>query len=369
MSCKKITFIIVLLLAVINPFSLALAQTDKYPMLYPICEKGKWGYIDKTGKVVVPMKFASAEQFSEGMGRFTMAVPKTKKGLRYGCGFVDASGNIAVKPIYNDAGDFHDGVARVTVGILDDNCKSGFVDKKGAYVIPLVIRAGPRALPWGITDFSEGLACNLDFSGNPPFIDKHCNKIGLSNIRYGGHDYEVDIEGFKEGYAIVTDYMSGKNLYGYIDKKWNVFIAPQYDSASQFHDGLARVAKNGNNGYIDTAGNAVIELKYDNASDFSEGFASVQMNGEWHVIDTKGNVVIKQGFKQALTFSEGLAPIQVNKKWGYINTKGEVVIKSQYTSADKFMGGVAKVNCEYTKNQTTWDYINSKGQFIWNGKK
>lgn len=363
---KILFFVVMSFLIICSPFYVpaqAVGENIKqYPMLYPVFEKGKWGYIDKTGKLVVPMKFSRTEQFSEGMGRFEVQVKKTKKGEIYGYGFVDASGKIVVKPTYSGAGDFNDGVARVTLN------KSGFVDKNGSYVIPLVIGDGPMALLWGVTDFSDGLAVKSVLSeGRNVFIDKKGNTVGPVDIHYSGHNYQINVnEGFSEGYAVITNYTSGKSLSGYIDKKWNVVIAPEYDSASPFHNGVARVAKDGNIGYIDSTGNTVIELKYDYATDFSEGLASVQMNGEWHVIDRQGNVAINQGFKQSLTFAEGLAPIQVNTKWGYINTKGEMVIKPQFTFAREFRGGVAQVNCDGAAGIC---YINTKGQYIWKAKK
>lgn len=52
-------------------------------------------------------------------------------------------------------------------------------------------------------------------------------------------------------------------------------IAPQYDDAASFSEGLAAVKKNGQWGYIDTDGKVVIPFQYDIAAPFSEGLALV----------------------------------------------------------------------------------------------
>lgn len=52
-------------------------------------------------------------------------------------------------------------------------------------------------------------------------------------------------------------------------------IAPRYEAAREFSEGLAAVKENGKWGYIDTEGNTVIPFQYDGASSFAEGYAIV----------------------------------------------------------------------------------------------
>ena len=59
-----------------------------------------------------------------------------------------------------------------------------------------------------------------------------------------------------------------------------VAIAPQFDYAADFSEGLAAVQQDGRYGYIDTDGNWVVEPTYTNAGRFSEGFARVQMENQ-----------------------------------------------------------------------------------------
>ena len=61
--------------------------------LFKIREKGKAGFIDATGQVVIPPQFESANDFAEG--RAWAAIETGGKVLS---GFIDASGEWAIEP-------------------------------------------------------------------------------------------------------------------------------------------------------------------------------------------------------------------------------------------------------------------------------
>lgn len=44
-------------------------ETKQSVPLFPVCQNGKWGYIDKTGKMVIKPQFNCARSFSEGLAR------------------------------------------------------------------------------------------------------------------------------------------------------------------------------------------------------------------------------------------------------------------------------------------------------------
>lgn len=67
-----------------------------------------WGYIDKSGELVIPPKFHDAWNFHEGL-----AVVK----IDWARGYIDREGKYIVEPKYQYAGPFRDGKARV---MLDD---------------------------------------------------------------------------------------------------------------------------------------------------------------------------------------------------------------------------------------------------------
>ena len=78
---------------------------------------GKCGFIDKTGRLVIPCKYDEANDFSEGLAN-------VKLNGKYG--FIDKSGTLVIPCKYDWAWSFHDGRAKVQL-----NGKDGFVDKSG----------------------------------------------------------------------------------------------------------------------------------------------------------------------------------------------------------------------------------------------
>lgn len=79
----------------------------------------KWGYIDPTGQMVVPLKFTAAWEFTEGLAAF-------KLGGNYG--FIDRTGKIVIAPRWDRVAHFHEGRAAVEIGR-----QSGYIDRTGKF--------------------------------------------------------------------------------------------------------------------------------------------------------------------------------------------------------------------------------------------
>jgi hypothetical protein len=83
-----------------------------------------WGYIGKTGKIVIPAVFNSAEPFREGLA----AVSKCDQAY-----FIDKSGHTVIKGNFTYASSFSGGLARVET-LTKDGLLWGYVDKTGKLV-------------------------------------------------------------------------------------------------------------------------------------------------------------------------------------------------------------------------------------------
>ena len=101
-----------------------------------------YGYIDKSGKVVIPAEYNSASSFSEG--RAVVSKGSSCENMKWG--FVDTSGKIVIPLEYDSVSDFSEGLAVVS----RKNQGTGYIDKAGEVIVPLEYDA---AYP-----FSEGLA-------------------------------------------------------------------------------------------------------------------------------------------------------------------------------------------------------------------
>ena len=106
-------------------------------------EGGKWGFIDKTGKVVIPPQFDWTMEFSEGLAAVVIHTetrtpnPNSGEDIRTTSkwGYIDPTGKMVIKPQFDCAGTFENGLAQVTIESDSwQDRKIGYIDKTGKYV-------------------------------------------------------------------------------------------------------------------------------------------------------------------------------------------------------------------------------------------
>jgi hypothetical protein len=119
-------------------------------------------------------------------------------------------------------------------------------------------------------------------------------------------------------------------------------------------------------GWIDTAGAWVIAPQFDEAGDFSEGLAAVAVDEKWGYIDFNGTMIIQPQFGDAEEFSEGYAAVVSEETWqkGYVNMRGEMVIPARFESAWPFRNGIALAVREGENGAGIFDFIDRKGDFL-----
>ncbi len=155
-----------------------------------------WGFIDRTGKQVVPLKYDGVSDFSECLATIWI---NDKAGI------INTSGQMIAQPQFNSIWSFSEGFAVVQDGeFRSASTRYGYMDKTGKVVIE------PR--------FSSA-------------------------------------DDFREGLAVVQAVESGKK--GYIDRTGRFVIEPQFDNAARFRGGLARVEIGDKLGYINPSGEFV----------------------------------------------------------------------------------------------------------------
>lgn len=184
-------------------------------------------------------------------------------------------------------------------------------------------------------------------------------------------------------------YVNGKA--GYIDRTGKIVLEPQFDGASYFSEGLARVSvgrdtiitQGFSQGFIDESGKIVIQPRWDVVSHFSDGLAAVgydQTKREikignrtfytsashtwyrWGFIDKAGNLIIDTKFSDVSEFRDGIAAANTepyDPKYGFINKQGNWVIKPRFEHANQFSDGLARVFID-----GKYGYIDRKGKIV-----
>ncbi|HAS41114.1 MAG TPA: hypothetical protein DCS93_11580 [Microscillaceae bacterium] len=419
-------------------------------------------FIDKTGKTVLslPLSIDRVESFYDGRARII------KEGKR---GFIDKTGKVVIPTQYDKARDFVNGLA-----IVEKNGKVGGIDTTGKLVIPLefealdrdqfesslqkkffVIRKGKK---YGLIHYASQKITippiydailyryNL-FDGSDLMQVQKNGKLGLIQVSTGKvilplkyHKLWVKKRFtwcFKNEYLIglfdnrsqkmvlplkytrigsIRGYPNlfmterfGQTGYGLANSLGDVIAPAQYNYISTREGVPIKMTKNGRYGFLSKTGEEIVPPAYQDTQKFLGGFAAVKQRNQWGFIDTTGKVVvppqydiIQQHFgviyivakdgqnvvmslkrkknrtlfssKDSLTIlSEGLIGFRKGKYWGVMDTLGQVLIPPQFTGGVRPFAEREDDQDKYDKlaegwvvyqHQGKWGIINPSGQVI-----
>jgi hypothetical protein len=157
-------------------------------------KSGLYGYKNETGKLVIPCKFAFVSEFSDGLAAVNQG-GKVGFDSKYNneyfvnggkWGYIDLSGKLVIPCKFDEADSFYDGYA-----IVGKGGKKTFIDKSGKELTPYMYEM--------MNPFSEGLAV---VAKGDPLVFSYIDKTGKEVI---AGDYSAAANFFK-GKARVTRY-------------------------------------------------------------------------------------------------------------------------------------------------------------------
>jgi hypothetical protein len=166
-----------------------------------VSKNNRMGFINKQGKVVVPLDYENVKVFSNGLAAVMMLGKH---------GFIDTAGTLVIPAIYEDAGYFGNGLAPVK-----KKGKFGFIDRKGTLVIPYTyyesysFYEGRAAVQlnrykdvekeesgkWGFINISGELIIAYKYSDISFFEPDGTAKVSLANGSLSGDQHRIDKNG------------------------------------------------------------------------------------------------------------------------------------------------------------------------------
>jgi len=253
-------------------------------------------YINRDGTVVIRLDSWSGGHFSEGLAAVA------HEGKR---GYIDRTGKLVIPAVWDEvtgvakpSKEFREGRA-----IVSQHSQWGFIDRTGKLVVD--------ALWDEVDDFDNGL-CSVRRDGKFGVIDRN-GKVIIPPV----WDEPVRI---REGLAAVKK--GGK--WGFIDRTGQLVIPAVWDESWGFVNGLAIVKKDGKWGFVDRTGKVVIPAVWDDAKLFWVALAKVKREGKWGFIDRTGKVVIPVVWDYAEDFNRsGIAAIFQRLRAGDFNKDDE----------------------------------------------
>ena len=303
----------------------------------------RYGLMDKNGEFVAPIEYIWIGEAKEGLFPAQKEVDHSDEtetgdevdtgdeiefdtGLLSVYGFLDASGKTVVPFEYEHAEAFSEGLA-----VVSKNNLYGYIDKAGKTVIPLKYELA--------FSFSEGFAAVSEY-GKYGFIDPAGRTVIPVELDFAGRFSEG------LAFAAKGEEGSSAK-WGYIDKSGNTAIPFEYLSANDFKDGIGLVGMGDGSGdaYIDKTGKVIARYAdYISVLDPSEGLTAVRaLDGKWGFIDSTGRITIACEYEAVgeRGFSDGLAIVKLNNKWGFIDNTGNIAIPCEYDALFEFVDSFA----------------------------
>ncbi len=303
-----------------------------YP-LFPVVERGGFGYINQFGQTVIEAKYDFAADFFDGLAR----VKSDGKWF-----FLDTSGQIVMSLDYPLVYDFQDGFALVQLDQpkLFENTQFGLIDKKGQVKVKTISSKYYNSEQLNISTIYHFLLDKYRTESSQKIQKKYINLSHHKLIRKNNQTIMVNEDGdivkalsdglqfgsFREGMLAVKE----GDYWGFMDEEGQWMIFPQFVNPKPpvFSEGLAAALEpNTNNyGFVDKTGRWVIEPVFDEVNTFSEGLASARLGFKWGIIDNQGKIIIPFSFDEELYFfKKGLCKFKRRTKYNYINIEGEII--------------------------------------------
>ncbi|TKT94021.1 WG repeat-containing protein [Dyadobacter frigoris] len=283
---------------------------------------GMHGYINKSGKIIIPPIYRGAGEFKDGI-TYVMY----PKGRQFGLTYLDTLGKEVYKiPVELFPNDFLIGKAQAAYVAYHD-CQEDFI---------WYVNGNLTTLNWNFGRYTE-----IDIKkAKEPFRFYYHGKFGIVDknliLRVPVALDDIDLIYKHSGRGLAR--VKYGNKFGYVSSKTGEIVIPfLYDDTQKPSLGRYWVKKGNKWGCINKKGETVIPFLYDYAGRFmDENRASVSLNGKFGHIDTTGKITTPIIYQSASYFKHGVAMIQLNDKYAYIDTRGKVITKTWFSEAEPF---------------------------------
>lgn len=273
-------------------------------------------YITALGDVIASGTWTAVDDFSEGLA-------KVQSGNTFG--YIDTTGKMVLPPVYFGGGSFHHGLA-----VVSNEEKTGMINRKGEEVIPLMydqIRFYSKEKL--VFCYLPGTSVVYDLQGK-----ELVNLSGVEMLESDGHLISVRKDTLMYFFDISQQrILTGSNWLNIIylgDRRWagksqngymilnesgEILKRKSYAQVNRFTEGIAVYYTGKDWGYMDLNGTELTVDLFGLAWDYKEGFARADFADGLAFLNRHQHLAFypPEGTLDMRDFSEGLAPVQISK--------------------------------------------------------
>ena len=327
----------------------------------PVCQNGKWGYINLNGDMVIEPQYDYACCFSEGMalvGYLETVTTSWGEEETVTLGIVNTNGEYSALMVPSDEG----GMEQLVVDTLNYRCDDGTLRK-------FQYHNGFLVVPNGLSLCADTYAPQIIFDKNGEWFDNSISYTdinGMSDDLYMGGVYSDGLFYSAQTLGVDTPnalYVTKEGEIVAAYPRWTHMANGGYvvDEAYEFCNGYAGAWGRDVNTYeslfmlINKQGEILFARDYqrvqylyiageDGMRVVNDGIVAVMdKNDKWGAVNVNGDVVVPFIYDEMHPSTEGLIAVAKDGKWGYVDGDGNEVIALQYDEATMFDNGIALV--------------------------
>ena len=324
--------------------------------LFAVDLKNTSGVIDRSGKFTVPLGKYDYIMYPLN-SELILASNNGKFGI------IDKSGKVINPFVYSEIGTFWNGIAYAIKG-----SKFGVINVSGKIVVPFQYDAGEVLINGASYMIQRDKITIFDKTGKViASAGKYDGVIDVARIHFSGTYHSGNIDG---GNLI---YVERGGKFGAIDTTGKEIISPKYDSIEGIAGNLIYVQRGGKIGAIDITGQEIVPLIYTGIREIMNGLAVVIDNDKCTVINQSGKAILPLdkyggtldengtlGGYGIIILDDGCVQIlSTESKWGLIDYNGNTILPCEYESIGNMNDGYVAV-----QNEKGYALFNKDGQII-----
>lgn len=322
----------------------------------------KYGFIDTSNNVVIPIIFDEISDFSYGL-----AAARTERRW----GYINEKGVFVVQPKYTEASKFNKlALARVSI-----KTKWGIINSRGDVIVPV--------------EFDNYYLSGWEYYNDSLIVvSKSKGLFGFDNV-FGVYDItgrriipliysDIDINQGNYNYntlsraycPYILAALNGK--WGVINRNNEIIVPFKYDSKEsigKFTNGYAAVKVNERWGYVDLKGLEVIEPQYDNVGEYVLGFFEVKLRGKWGLVNSKNEQVVSLIYDKIEHIKDRYWAAKKGLHWGIIDISNSVVCSFIYDAMGSEIGGYSTLFLSNVDKSSLPIIVKKNGKQFWINEK
>lgn len=301
---------------------------NNYAKVYTKAANGQYlvSIIDKNGREIVPPIYPDNDNFYN-VGEGLIALTKNNK-----YGFIDTSGKVVIPFMYDKISPFSNGIAKVWNGYRI----MSYINNKGKEIIPSCFVPGDEY------DFRSYF--NKHIIRAEDSVQRVFDLTGKETaVLYYNKMHELDEN--EKSFCVLKN-----NRWGSLDSNFQVKIPLEYESLESIFPNILLARKDNKVGFISHQGKVIYPFTFDwveklqDGDMFGRGLAKVALiDNKIGLINSRGKLIVPVLYDEINPFSCGLALVKRNNKYGFVNIKGKEVIAPIYDRATSFSDNVAEV--------------------------